>query len=168
MIEDTSTGDVLTEYREEDSQTFPADTVGEGAELPDSENGVTATDVGENESAGAAAEVSSPDYSEIAAKDLSELKALFPELGEIRDLTEIKNPLRYAALRDLGLSAEEAYLATNAQRRAYDPRAHLTSTVPVGAASAIEMPRSDYDMARELFGELSDTEIRKLYRKVTK
>lgn len=168
MIEDTTGGDVLTEYEEKGSQVFNADTVGEGAELPDGENGVTDEELGENESVGIATEESSTDYSEIAAKDLSELKALFPELGEIRDLTEIKNPLRYAALRDLGLSAEEAYLATNAQRRAYDTRAHLTSTVPVGATTAIEMPRSDYDMARELFGELSDTEIRKLYRKVTK
>ncbi|MBR5818217.1 MAG: hypothetical protein IKY62_06180 [Clostridia bacterium] len=166
MIEDTTGGDVLTEYGEKSYQDLDSDNVGEQAELPDGEN--AAAEEGEIESDGIAAEKSSKDYSEIAAKDLSELKALFPELGEIRDLTEIKNPLRYAALRDLGLSAEEAYLATNAQRRAYDTRAHLTSTVPVGAASAIEMPRSDYDMARELFGELSDTEIRKLYRKVTK
>ena len=109
-----------------------------------------------------------PDYEEIAKSDLRELKAAFPELKNLFDITELKNPVRYAELRDLGLSAEEAYLATARRGSTYDTRAHLTPTVPGGASVMREMSRNDYDMARELFSELSDAEIRKLYRKVTK
>ena len=108
------------------------------------------------------------DYEAVAREDLAELKRHFPELRGIKDITEIRNPTRYAALRDLGLSAEEAYLATNSQRKRYDNRAHLTPSVPSGAALSREMSHSDYDMARELFSDLTDSEIRKLYRKVTK
>ena len=100
--------------------------------------------------------------------DVMELKRIFPELRDISDVTELKNPMRYAALRDLGLSAEEAYLATRGRAAAYDNRAHLTRSVPGGASVSREMSRGDYDMAREIFSDLSDAEIRKLYRKVTK
>ena len=113
-------------------------------------------------------EDNSPDYGEIAANDLAELKRTFPELREVNDITELNNPMRYAALRDLGLSAEEAYLATNRQRSSYDNRAHLTPSVPGGASVVREMSRNDYDMAREIFSDMSDAEIRKLYRRVTK
>ena len=112
--------------------------------------------------------INTRDYAEIAREDISELKMRFPELQNINDLTELKNPLRYAALRDLGLSAEEAYLATGGRAPTYDNRAHLTKSVPGGASLSREMSRGDYDMAREIFSELSDAEIRKLYRKVTK
>ena len=108
------------------------------------------------------------DYNEIAAEDLSMLKRSFPELKNLRDITELQNPIRYAALRDLGLTAEEAYLATNRRTSSYDNRAHLTPSVPGSASVNREMSRNDYDMACEIFSELSDAEIRKLYRKVTK
>lgn len=109
-----------------------------------------------------------PDYGEIAANDLAELKRTFPELKDVYDITELNNPMRYAALRDLGLSAEEAYLATNRRYGSYDNRAHLTPSVPGGASVIREMSRNDYDMAREIFSDMSDAEIRKLYRRVTK
>ena len=109
-----------------------------------------------------------PDYDEIAREDVAELKKNFPELRNLSDLTELKNPLRYAALRDLGLSATEAYLATGGRAPTYDNRAHLTPSVPSGASLSREMSRGDYDMAKEIFSDLSDAEIRKLYRKVTK
>ena len=109
------------------------------------------------------------DYDEIARADLEELKASFPELSEISSISMIENPLRYAALRDLGLSAKEAYLATNAHRVKYDNRSHLSSAVPGGAASPKStMTVAELDAARELFGQLSDREIQKLYKKVTR
>ena len=109
------------------------------------------------------------DYDEIARQDLEQLKAIFPELSEISSITMIENPLRYAALRDLGLSAKEAYLATNAQRARYDNRSHLSSAVPGGAsAPRSTMTTAELDAARELFGQLSDREIQKLYKKVTR
>jgi hypothetical protein len=108
-------------------------------------------------------------YDELAKADLEELKAIFPELSEISSITMIENPLRYAALRDLGLSAKEAYLATNAHKSRYDNRSHLNSAVPGGAAAPkSSMSVAELDAARELFGQLSDREIQKLYKKVTR
>ena len=60
-------------------------------------------------------------------EDIRTLREGFPELSELESITQLKNPTRYAALRDLGLSAEEAYLATSPRPRQPDNRAHLTS-----------------------------------------
>ena len=108
------------------------------------------------------------DYSTVADEDVRALSMLFPELSELKSITELENPLRFAALRDLGLSAEEAYLATAKRRLMKDNRAHLTASVPTGATPDMEMPRHDLEVAREMFSGLSDREIRALYRKVTK
>lgn len=113
------------------------------------------------------AKVDAPDYEKIIEADLNELRASFPELRELKNISELKNPMRFAALRDLGLSAAEAYLATSSPRSSYDNRSHLRASVPGGAGVATEMSRSEYDIARDIFSELSDSEIRKLYRKVT-
>lgn len=129
----------------------------------DAADGTVAEDDGED-----TAEQACPDYGEIAANDLISLKRSFPELRNVSDITELDNPMRYAALRDLGLTAEEAYLATNRRKVPYDTRAHLTRSVPGGASAVNEMSQNDYDMAREIFSDMSDAEIRKLYRKVTK
>lgn len=157
MIENEAVNEIENDITEvEDERLVESiDTEGEGAEIPQTESADSD-------------EVASPDYGEIAASDLLELKRAFPELKDLRDITELSNPMRYAALRDLGLTAEEAYLATSKRGRAYDNRAHLTPSVPGGASLSREMSRNDYDMAREIFSDLSDSEIRKLYRKVTK
>lgn len=101
--------------------------------------------------------------------DVEELKALFPELAELDSITKLKNPTRYAALRDMGLSVSEAYLATTPREARPDNRAHLTSSVPRGAKSpAGPMTKQQLNQARAIFGDMSDTEIYNLYKKVTK
>lgn len=107
------------------------------------------------------------DYAEIIKADTEALKARFPELSKISDVSELDNPLRYAALRDLGLTPEEAYLATR-KRRMSDNRSHLYPSPNVSKSESETMPESEMRSARELFSGLSDSEIRKLYRKVTK
>ena len=108
-----------------------------------------------------------PDYSKIVEEDLRALKEEFAELASLKDIYELKNPIRYGALRDLGLTAKEAYLASGGMRSVSDNRAHLHSSVPKGATSPLgEIPRKEFEMARELFSDLSDGEIQKLYRKV--
>ena len=106
------------------------------------------------------------DYAALARRDLAELAELFPEVRGKASITELNNPLRYAALRDLGLSPKEAYLATRDRRTAEDNRQHLVSRVPSGAGSSGALSGKDLDMARELFGTLSDREIQRLYKKV--
>lgn len=108
------------------------------------------------------------DYPSVIEADIKELRSQFPELRDLERISELKNPMRFAALRDLGLSATEAYLATSMPQRTYDNRAHLTASVPGSAGVASEMSHSEYAIARDIFTELSDSEIRKLYRKVTK
>ena len=100
--------------------------------------------------------------------DIEELKSAFPELSELRSITELKNPTRYAALRDMGLSVSEAYLATTPRVAQPDNRAHLTSSVPRGAKSPDgPMTKHQLKQARAIFGDMSDNEIYNLYKKVT-
>ena len=108
------------------------------------------------------------DYEALIASDVDALKAEFPELKGINDITDLNNPLRYAALRDLGLSPAEAYMAT-AKRRTQDTRAHLRRAHGRNAAAAMGM-MSQYELAtaRELFPSMSDSELQRLYKKVNK
>ena len=112
-------------------------------------------------------EESSPDYEAIARDDMLALKAEFPELANIDDITELDNPLRYAALRDLGLTPREAYLAT-VRHKKRDNRSHLYATHAVSASQSGVMPESELMAAREIFTDVSDAQIRKLYKRVTK
>ena len=106
-------------------------------------------------------------YAELAENDARILREKFPELMWLRNVTELENPLRYAALRDLGLTPEEAYLATSAKRRS-DNRAHLHGSVPKRSAPpSSNISEKELIEARELFPGASDAEIRKLYKKVT-
>ena len=107
------------------------------------------------------------DYAAVVSEDLKILRKEFPELSEIEDICELSNPLRYAALRDLGLSPEEAYLAT-AKRQKKDNRSHLFATKTVSVSRNGAMSDSELAAAREIFSDISDREIRKLYKRVTK
>lgn len=108
------------------------------------------------------------DYEAIIASDIATLKSEFPELKDLTEITELNNPLRYAALRDLGLSPVEAYMAT-ARRQAQDTRSHLRSAHGRSAAAPTSM-MTQYELAtaRELFPGLNDSDLQRLYKKVTK
>lgn len=108
------------------------------------------------------------DYEALMASDVEALKSEFPELRGINDITDLNNPLRYAALRDLGLTPSEAYLAT-AKRRTKDTRAHLQSAHGRNAATYMGMmSQHELATARELFPGMSDSDLQRLYKKVTK
>ena len=127
----------------------------------------TEADVAQDEESAAYGE-SEPDYEAIIKEDIATLKAEFPELGGIEDITDLHNPLRYAALRDLGLSPAEAYLAT-AKRVKTDTRAHLKSAHGRSAAPAgSAMSYAELATARELFPGKNDRELARLYKRVTK
>lgn len=125
---------------------------GEGANAPDTGNGEEAPPV---------------DYEAVMREDLAALKAAFPELEGLGDLSELTGALRYAALRDMGLSAVEAYMAACAPRTRRDSRAHLSATVRGGAGAPHgAMTHGELTAARELFSGLSDAEIHSLYKRV--
>lgn len=109
-----------------------------------------------------------PDYAALVEEDLEALRGAFPELRGIRNITELDNPLRYAALRDLGLTPREAYLATSERRYKRDNRSHIVSATPKrGAAPTGTMSTEELRAARSLFDGMSDAEIQSLYKKVT-
>ena len=98
--------------------------------------------------------------------DLGVLLNEFPELCSTA-LGSV-NKRRYEELRALGLSTREAYLAASASGT-QNNKSHLITSVPAGAKSP-ELGMSSYDMevARGLFEGLSESEIKRLYSKVTK
>ena len=100
--------------------------------------------------------------------DLTLLMADFPELRGLSEIESMRSYERYRALREVGLTPREAYLATTPKTKAPNTRSHLkaapmhTAHRPTGG-----MTRTEIEMARRLFDGLSDGEIHKLYRKVT-
>ena len=130
------------------------------------ENEVEDTDVGA--AIPEASENDEIDYEALIASDVATLKAEFSELAGIKDITDLNNPLRYAALRDLGLSPAEAYMAT-AKRSTRDTRSHLVSARGKSmTADAGMMSQYELATARELFPGRSDSELQRLYKRVTK
>ena len=107
------------------------------------------------------------DYGELLKTDMQEIAAEFSPHESIK-ITDLKNPVRYGALRDLGLTPKEAYLASGGRKETADNRSHLFSSVPRAVSSSFsEIPRAELDAARDLFADMSDSEIRNLYKKVT-
>ena len=104
--------------------------------------------------------------SEIIMEDLEELIAEFPELSDLRDASELSDPIRYGKLRDLGLSPKEAYLATSGRKRMFDTRAHLSGAMPKPLNTPSNISAYAVRCVRELFDGISDEEIISLYRRV--
>ena len=146
-----------------------ADLSGEADAASDRGNNTLEDDNSDSESApGEEAGEGEIDYAKRVEDDLEQIRKEFPTLYGINDITDLKNPLRFGALRDLGLTAKEAFLASGGAKSGYDNRAHLTSSVPKRASSGTEMSRKEYELARDLFTDLSESEIKKLYKRVTK
>ena len=100
-------------------------------------------------------------------EDLVYLREKFSELHDIDSISSLPNPTRYAALRDLGLTPEEAYLATG-QIRKENTKAHLSSSVPRAASAPLgAMSKQELSDARNIFCDMDDNEIQRLYKRVT-
>ena len=109
------------------------------------------------------------DYAQLAREDMQQLISIFPHLSGKQSITELSNPLRYAALRDLGLTPKEAFLATEERLHKYDNRSHLCGLVPKAASVPDDiLTAKELEGVRTLFSGLSDREIQKLYKKVTR
>ena len=107
-----------------------------------------------------------------AEEDLARLRRLDPETASYSHLGEMPGAIRFAELRELGLSVEEAYYAVhgaNGEKPTPDRggRAHLHASVPGRAASGgVGMTVGEIEAARRLFPGLPDREIASLYRRV--
>lgn len=108
------------------------------------------------------------DFEALAASDLIEIRREFHEARALSSLAELDNPVRFAELRELGLSAREAYLATQKRRRT-DNRSHLSGVAPRSASAPTRsMTASELSRARDLFSGMSDSEIQSLYKRVSR
>lgn len=112
-------------------------------------------------------EVSQTENEPLIDEELLLLRENVPELSGVEDISEALNTERYLELRTLGLSQKEAYLATQI-KRAPDTRSHLSDSFPRPARSPhTAMTRGELYAAREIFEGLDDSEIFRLYKKVT-
>ncbi len=74
----------------------------------------------------------------------------------------------YDTLKSLGVSNEDAYYYSYGKNN-YNGRAHLKTSVPARAKSpSCSMSQIELDDARAIFSDMTDTEIRNLYKKVNK
>ncbi len=98
-----------------------------------------------------------------------DLRVIISEFPELRSAVGgAINTERYEALRKLGLTVREAYLAASAPKGA-DNRAHMVAGVPTGAKSPeLGMSSAEMEMARCIFDGLSEQEIKRLYSAVTR
>lgn len=116
-------------------------------------------------------------FEQLAATDLAEIKAAYAGLDDVKTIQDIPNFKRFAELRTKGLTAKEAYVAANPERvrtqaadaakkkTLEDSKAHLKSSVPKGSKdTGAKMTRTEYREWKDLFPDLSDKELLKLYR----
>lgn len=113
--------------------------------------------------------------------DFAEIQREFPETRGLKSLREIENLAKFGRFRDLGLSPKEAYAAANPdsvrksvaaatkQQSLNETKAHLKSAVPAGSKDdGIAISKKELREWRDLFPNLSDKEISRLYRQSAK
>lgn len=113
--------------------------------------------------------------------DFAEIQREFPETRGMKSLREIENLAKFGRFRDLGLSPKEAYAAANPdsvrksvaaatkQQSLNETKAHLKSAVPAGSKDdGIAISKKELKEWRDLFPNLSDKEISKLYKESAK
>lgn len=119
------------------------------------------------------------EFEKLATADLAELHAAYPETQQYKHIRELPDDIKkkFGRFRDAGLSAKEAYAAANPdgirtqvatavkKKSLHDSKSHLRTTVPKGSKDdGIVVPKKDMAYWRELFPNMSDKEIRSLYK----
>ncbi len=145
-------------------------------EEAEEEGGEAADGAEDGAEAGEQAPEGGTDYAAMAESDLLEITKAYPSLG-LKSLGDIKNIQRFAELRDKGVTAAEAFAATNAEMlmagaervgaNKATGKAHLQSVAKkAGAKSASQMTAAEREAAREFFGDnVSDKELERLWAK---
>ena len=117
-------------------------------------------------------------FDKMVESDLAVLRAKYPETASYKKFEDIPNYKRFGQLRDLGLTAEEAYAAANhgntraavaasvKKQSLAETKSHLHSNVPKAAKNnSVYISKAEMDECRELFPEMSDKDIIALYKK---
>jgi hypothetical protein len=118
-------------------------------------------------------------FEKIAAADLAELHAAYPETKQYTHIRNLPDDIKmkFGRFRDAGLSAKEAYAAANPdgirtqvatavkKQSLHDSKSHLRTTVPKGSKdTSIVMPKSELARWRDYFPDKSDKDIIALYK----
>lgn len=127
------------------------------------------------------AQIARARFEQIAAADLAELHAAYPETKQYKHVGDMPIEIlkKFGKARDAGFSAKEAYAAANpdgirtnatvAGKKAamHNSKAHLTSNVPkMSKDTGAKLTRAELAEFRETFPNLTDKEIIKLYKSV--
>lgn len=97
--------------------------------------------------------------------DIDAINIRFPD-AKISSLEDIKNSSQYVALRDKGVSPEEAYAQVIQPKE--DGKKHMTATASKTKPARLpHMTAQEMRMARDLFPGMSDAEIQKLHKRVS-
>lgn len=120
-------------------------------------------------------------YEQKKAEDLAAVVTACPEAAKYKLVTDFPNFKRFSELRDLGLSAPEAFRATHPadlaasaaasakQTARNDSKDHLQSNIPRRVKdTSVKIPRAELDAFRELFPKASDKELVALYKRASK
>ena len=139
------------------------------SEQPTGGSDEEATANGETERPANADNTAIVDYAAMAEADLALIRRLDPAYASLARLSDLPGASRFAELREMGLTTEEAFFAvchTPPTVPSVDTRRHLHPSAPRGAAGLSGgMSAADLASARELFSDLSDREIQLLYRR---
>jgi hypothetical protein len=115
-------------------------------------------------------------FEAVAAADLSALKAIYPELKDIKHISELPNWEDFGRLRDIGVSLSVAYkmvktesVNTTATQQPHKKtlegtKDHLKSVTGKSAQGGSAMPKAKLSEWRQMFPHKSDKEIEKLYK----
>ncbi len=119
------------------------------------------------------------EFEKLARADLAELHAAYPETKQYTDIRNLPDDIlkKFGRYRDLGLPAKEAYAAANPdgirtsvatavkKKSLHESKSHLHTAVPKGSKDdGIVMPKKDMAYWRDLFPNMSDKEIKSLYK----
>lgn len=124
----------------------------------------------------AKAQANTAKYEKMMAQDLADLKSEGLIDSTVQSIREIENVKRFAELRDLGLSAVEAYRAASGKkldarieqkaRHVATGKEHLTTPKSRGSAGhGSTMSRSEKAYYRELLGTDDDKAIEAAYKR---
>lgn len=120
-----------------------------------------------------------------AKRDIAAIHEAFPETKKYKSLKDLPNKMKFAKLMDdpdKNLTAVEAFAASHSdivvahgklggkvKSNLADTKKHITSNVPKGAKdNGVNISRRELESYREMFPELSDKEINRLYKNAMK
>ena len=123
-------------------------------------------------------------FDRMIENDIAAIRQAYPEMHDLSSVKEFDDPKRFGELRDRGLSASEAFLVTNragleaARKKQKEVaevaaakqagKAHLTGDGGRSAQTSDEVPPEVRKTMLGMYPDLSDKEMKRLYRQARK